>query len=100
VHSQQICGRPDWPLGEPATHRDGDLATLQPDGTRLGQAQSLNMSTRAPGCFAALTARACVRSRAADGARAVLSRQDCGLSRAAPHGTGHLYQRKGQPSCR
>jgi hypothetical protein len=46
------------------------------------------MSTRAPGCFAALTARTCVHSRAGAGARPVLSRQDCGLSRAAPHGTG------------
>ena len=47
-----------------------------------------------------------VHSRAAHGAPPALSRQDCGLSRAAPHGTGTFtggrdshYQRKGQPSC-
>jgi hypothetical protein len=55
----------------------------------------------------ALAARECARSRAADGARPALLRQDCGLSRAAPHGTGTFtsgkdshYQRKGRPSCR
>jgi len=67
VHSEQASNL--RPAAEEARSRHGGC----PRGSRL---------------FTALAARECVHSRAADCARPVLLRQDCGSSRAAPHGSG------------